>query len=54
MGRASKNTHRHMLNTGKKDVQTSMPDHKVKDVSTVPAPKGKNAPLKEYANHPNC
>jgi hypothetical protein len=53
MGRAGKNTHRHMLNTGKKDVQRSMPEHKTKAVTNVPKAPGSNAPVK-YAKHPNC
>lgn len=54
MGRAGKNTHRHMLNSGKKDVQKTMPEHKTKTVTTVPAVKGKPAPPVQYGNHPNC
>lgn len=54
MGRAGKNTHRHMLNTGKKDVQKTMPEHKSKAVTTVPQMKAKNSPPVKYANNPNC
>lgn len=54
MGRAGKNTHRQMLNTGRKDIQNKVPEHKTKPVTNVPMPKDKNPPLQQYANHPHC
>lgn len=55
MGRASKNTHRNILAGNGKENQKTMPEHKTKQVATsIPAMKGKSAPLKTLPSHPNC
>jgi hypothetical protein len=34
--------------------QGAMPEHKTKPVTNVPKAPGSNAPMKQYAKHPNC